>query len=210
MVPPVTRTTEVQPDNLRDEIVLVMRLTAIIAVAAMLTMTALRSIDDKDSTHGAALLEFQILVRDLPAPEQRIYRQMAEGLVEAERIRGQTKEWPSVDVLAAQAIPPFASDPLDKDGYTWRLLNDGVFFEYVGIPSASSSAPLFLMQLQEPDPGVPFISKPPVDQVHHELSDGTPIHASFWKKAHVRAREKPTVNLIAEGFTQILVSPMKN
>src|SRR5437764_972932 len=51
---------------------------------------------------------FQVRFRDSSPTVQRMYREMEEGLLEAERRRAATKTWPAVATLAAEGIPPFA------------------------------------------------------------------------------------------------------
>ena len=64
---------------------------------------------------GLDLLPYQQLIRDAPAADQRIFRELQEGLLEAERIRAETGQWPDVTTLAAEGIPPFARGP-DAEG----------------------------------------------------------------------------------------------
>ena len=55
------------------------------------------------------LLPYQKLIRDASPSEQRVFRELQEGLLEAERMRAQTGRWPDVAALEAEGIPPFAS-----------------------------------------------------------------------------------------------------
>src|ERR1700690_4494864 len=100
---------------------------------------------------GSGLLPYQVLFRDLPSAEQRLYRAMQEGAGEAVRVRGTQGSWPSVAALAAAGVPPFARDVLDKAGFQWRGQNDGLFVNYLGVPSAPGDTPVWLIFVQEPD-----------------------------------------------------------
>ena len=49
-----------------------------------------------------------------------MFRELQEGVREAENGRAADKRWPAVETLAAQGIPPFASDAVAKPVYRWR------------------------------------------------------------------------------------------
>src|SRR5262249_24976533 len=68
------------------------------------------------SRRADGALPYQVLFRDLPSAEQRVYGQLREGVTEAIAARGASGDWPSVESLAEQGIPPFARDVLDKAG----------------------------------------------------------------------------------------------
>src|SRR5207249_1334384 len=102
-----------------------------------------------------ALLPYQAVAFDLPTADQRMYRSLQEGLLEAERTRSISGRWPEVASLAIDGIPPFASDPTVKGPtYTWRLIQQGATVNYLGI-AEGSSAPVWLLLIQEPQPGAP-------------------------------------------------------
>jgi len=132
----------------------------------------------------ATILPFQVLFRDLPSTEQRVFRTLQEGAVEALRVRGDTGAWPTAAALAAEGIPPFAPDPLDDAGRRWTLRRDGLVSNYLGVPGTAGAGPAFLILVQEPDPifgekaaaGV-------VDEEHQRLADGTLLHVTYWMRA---------------------------
>ena len=72
------------------------------------------------------------------AGEQRIYRELQEGLLEAERIRAETGGWPDVAALEAEGIPPFAADPTQKIDYKWTSVRQDWATNYLGVPSDAS------------------------------------------------------------------------
>src|SRR4051794_15231774 len=107
---------------------------------------------------GAAtrhLLPFKMLIQDRPAVEQRMFRELQEGLLEAESRRGSTGTWPTPMSLAEESIPPFARDPTARSGsYDWHLTVNGAFVNYLGVPRGAG-APEWLVLAQEPDPAAP-------------------------------------------------------
>jgi len=111
--------------------------------------------------------------------EQRLYRRSLEGLLEAEDVRTQTGNWPSVEELAARRIPPFAPDPIDRFGYQWFVVRDKTLINYVGIPT-DVARPTYVILALEPGPGEtdPFAV---VDETHHKLGTGLMIHVAVWR-----------------------------
>ena len=70
-----------------------------------------------------------------------MFRELQVGLLEAETMRSAAGEWPTIATLAAEGIEPFAPNPaLKGSSYTWQLIRDGRFVNYVGIP-ATTPAP---------------------------------------------------------------------
>lgn len=149
------------------------------------------------------LLPFQVRFRDAPPAVQRSYREMQEGLLEAERRRAATKAWPAVATLAAEGIPPFA---LARPPYRWTLVRDDVFVDYLGLPDAGG--PAFLVLVQEPDPNTTDATDTsPADEVHHRLADGTLLHVSIWFRDGAPAvpADRPVTQPAAAGWTQVVV-----
>ena len=69
-----------------------------------------------------------------------MFRELQEGLLEAETRRADRGTWPAVSSLAADGIPPFALDPTAKGGrYDWRLTANGAFVNYLGLPQRSDA-----------------------------------------------------------------------
>jgi len=159
---------------------------------------------------GNDVLPFQVLFRDLPGSEQRIFRAMQEGLEEAASRRASAKEWPAVEALAAQDIPPFARDVLDRTQLRWELRRDGLLRNYVGTPSAAPDAPAFLILIQEPDPVTgekpQLVAGAPVDEEHKLLADGTLLHVTYWKRSPPASGSGIIAQPEVEGWTQIRVA----
>jgi hypothetical protein len=198
------RTVEVRSPSVAGETGLVLGAAAAIILGVLL-VTALRSADSgpQNGPRGGDILPFQMLFRAAAPPVQRMYREMEEGLVEAENRRAATKLWPAVGALAAQGIPPFA---LTRPPYRWSLVQDGSFVNYVGMPT--SDGPAFLALVQEPDSSA--IDTAPLalpDEVHHRLADGTLLHVSIWFRTAAAGApaDRPLTEPSAAGWTQILV-----
>jgi hypothetical protein len=203
------RTVEVLPPSSHGETRLVLRAAAAIVFGALFVI-GLRPGDGvlENAPRTGDLLPFQVLFRDAPSPVQRMYREMQEGVVEAENARIATKQWPAVTTLEAQGIPPFA---LASPPYRWRLVRDGVFVNYVGTPVSTSDGPAFLALIQEPDPGYVDTATAPLDEVHHRLTDGTLLHVSIWFRAAAAAApaDRVLTQPFTAGWTQILVGPQE-
>lgn len=150
---------------------------------------------------------FQRLFRDLDPALQRAYRNVQEGLIEAENARAASGEWPAPEALAAQGIPPFAADPIEKTPRAWTLYREGLSLEYRGTPS-TNDAPELLVAILEPGPGGSERLDPnaPLDETHHRLADGTVLHVSTWYRP---PGAPPTSGIVrqpfAAGFLQILM-----
>jgi hypothetical protein len=154
------------------------------------------------------LMPYQRLFRGLGSDDQRLFRELQEGLLEAENVRAATRHWPAPGTLAARGIPPFA-DAAGRGGrrlYRWQLRQEGPVVNYLGLP-ADRRDPACLLLMQEPDPGAPAegslaggpaggagpaqgaraiagaagaAGAPATDEVHHRLADGTLLHVSVW------------------------------
>ncbi len=209
----VIRTVEVQPPSQADEVSWVF-LTGALVVLGVLYLCAF----ERDAARGpdaaaraaSALLPYQVLFRDLPSPEQRIFRAMQEGVAEALPRRATSGDWPSVESLAAAEIPPFARDVLDKSGLRWSLQRDGLLANYIGIPS--TPAPAFLILVLEPDPVTGERPPPPsvVDEEHQLLADGTLLHVTYWRKSSAAAPAGIIADPAIAGWQQIrLKSPFE-
>jgi hypothetical protein len=145
-------------------------------------------------------------VRDAPGADQRTFRELQEGLLEAERVRGTTGRWPDATTLAGDGIPPFAADPTRRGvTYRWSTLQQGPTVNYVGVPTVAS-APAWLLVVIEPDTGAPP-DPSPNDETHHRLADGTTLHVSIWQVPENRRTSGFTALPLPqnEGWTQLLV-----
>src|SRR5258707_15571722 len=107
-------TVEIRPPSVRLETVNVLKaaVAVVVVVAAYLFRPAmLGGTDGRAASRPADLLPFQMLVRDAPGADQRMFRELREGLLEGERIRATGGKWPDAAALANEGIPPFAPDP---------------------------------------------------------------------------------------------------
>jgi hypothetical protein len=138
----------------------------------------------------------------IDSKDQRIYQLCLEGLGEAEDGRTRTKDWPTVEALATRRIPPFTADPVDKAGYTWRLVRDRSVINYIGTAAADPTRPVFLILAIEPD--VPDPQAVP-DETHHKLADGTMLHVGVYvgKKAPTSPQAVPPLE---DGWRRITMA----
>src|SRR4029453_8868890 len=149
------KTVEILPPSVRAETLSVLKAAAavVVIVAAYLFRPSFGSAPGAAPTTG--LFPYQKLVGDVPADQQRTFRELQEGLVEAEGIRSSTGRWPDVGALAEEGIPPFAADPTRKGpSYKWTAIRQDWVINYLGVPS-ESSAPAWVLVVLEPEPGVP-------------------------------------------------------
>ena len=207
------RSVEVRPPSARDEGTWVF-MTAAATVLCLIYMVAferygLRSPVTRSAAAATqdSLLPFQVLFRDLPEPEQRVFRQMQEGVVETVRIRGATGKFPLIEDVAAQGIPPFAPDVLDTFGLRWSMNQQGLNYGYVGVPADPAST-AFLIRFQEPDPVTGERPAPGVvDEEHQLLPDNALLHATYWKRTGAADAANPAVILdpASQGWSQIRV-----
>lgn len=113
------------------------------------------------------LLPYQALAGTLPESDQQQFRAIREQLLAAEALRARTSRWPEVDALS-----------LPGSGYTWTRFERGVITNYLGTPRDPSQA-AWLLEIQEPEPGMPP-DPAPNDEQHHRLPDGTTLHVFVW------------------------------
>ncbi len=196
------RTVEVLPPSASGETRVVLRAVAAITFGTIFVIGVHATGGGSQNGRGD-LAPFQILFRDTPSAVQRMYREIQEGLIEAENTRAATTRWPTVEALAAQGVPPFAPE---RPAYDWRLVRDGVFLNYVGVPAAGSDGPAFLALIQEPGPGSGETSAAaPLDEIHHRLTDGTVLHVTVWFRPGVVPPDPPVlIQPFASGWTQVL------
>lgn len=207
------RTVDVLPPSASGEGRLVFQAMGAIVFGALLIV----GLHTDDRAPPADLAPFQMLFRDAVPSVQRMFREMQEGLTEAETMRAASKQWPSVTTLAAQGIPPFARP---SPGYGWRLFHEGLYVGYVGAPSTGSAAassasdtPAFLALIQEPAPGYTENPPPgaPPDETHHRLGDGTLLHVTLWFRSDgaVPDGDSGLIQPFAAGWTQVLVGAQR-
>jgi len=209
-LPSGIRTVEIRPPSLRAETTMVARMAVVIAalVGFYLANTAWNT--SSGVPRADNLLPYQVLMRDRPAADQRMFRELQEGLLEAERLKSSTGSWPEPSALAADGIPPFAPDPTARGAaYIWTVLKRGTYSNYRGTP-ATAGAPAWLLLIQEPTPDAPP-DPSPEDEEHHRLSSTVMLHVSVWVHAD-GATLGNSLTLVrtpqAEGWTQVRAGPL--
>jgi hypothetical protein len=198
----VVRRVEVRPPSARAELTNVVRVGMVIVIGVwMYLATDSATFRDADN-RNRQLLPFQALIQDRPPIEQRMFRELQEGLLEAEMRRADRGAWPAVPTLAAEGIPPFAPDPTARGGpYEWRLTASGTSINYLGLPERSD-APAWLVLVQEPEPGAPP-DPAREDEEHHLLITGIKLHVSTWVRADARVGNRIIRTPQADGWTQL-------
>lgn len=160
---------EIRGPRARGEGQMVLRACALVAMAGLLVIGR----GGAKSDAGRGLAPYQLRIAELAPAEQRIAREMREGLLEAESSRASSHAWPTVEALAADGIPPFAKDPLAPD-LRWSMARDGATVNYLG--QSDRGGPSYLIVIQEPEPGAGDPPDTPPDEIHHKLTDGTILH----------------------------------
>ena len=199
-----TRDIEISALSARDELISVVRAAMGITVGVWLYLAN----NPFPASPGGALqrnlLPFQTVIQTRPPGEQLVFRELQVGLIEAETTRSTKGVWPDPAAMAADLIEPFAVNPAIKGPlYQWRLVRDGRFINYVGIPN-DPPASAWLILVQEPDPA----AQPEVfvdDEEHDRLLDGSILHVSIWN--HPAGAKVSTANAVrapqAEGWMQL-------
>jgi len=196
------RRVEVRPPSPRLELGNVVRFGMVIVVGAWIFLAADSGTLREAGGTTKHLLPFQTLIQNRPSNDQRMFRELQEGLLEAEARRASSGAWPGVAALAADGIPPFALDPTAKGGrYDWRLTVSGAFVNYLGLPQQAGS-PAWLVLVQEPEPGAPP-DPAREDEEHHRLLGGDMLHVSTWVRADARVAAGTIRAPQAEGWTQL-------
>jgi uncharacterized protein DUF6162 len=178
----VIRTVEIRPPSVRTETINVLKAAGM--VVALVTAYLFgpgfppqSAVTNRQSVNN--LLPYQRLIGDAQSVEQRTFRELREGLLEAERLRASSGKWPDVESLAREGVPPFAPDPTRKGAsYKWTSIRQDWITNYVGVPS-DPSAPAWALVVLEPAPGEPA-DPAPNDETHHRLPDGTTLHVTIW------------------------------
>jgi hypothetical protein len=202
------RTREIAPPSVRAETLNVLKAaTAIVTIVAAYIFRPSFG-GGPDVATGAprmGLLPYQRLIADAAPAEQRVFRELQEGLLEAERIRSDTGHWPDVTTLAGEGIPPFAADPTQKVDYTWTSVRQDWVTNYLGVP-ADATQPAWVLVILEPEPGAPP-DPAPNDETHHRLPDGTTLHVSIWSIPEAKRRSGFAALRLPqnEGWTNWLV-----
>jgi hypothetical protein len=194
---------EIAARSARDELVSVVRVAVAIVFCVWLYLANQPAATDGSGSQKKNLLPYQTLIQDRTAGEARTFRELQVGLLEAETVRSASGQWPEVAALADAGIDPFVDDPTNKGArYTWQLLRNGFYVNYLGRPDRAE-APAWLLFVQEPDPSLP--PEPyQDDEEHARLIDGTLLHVSIWQHAKGARVPQAVVRVPqAEGWVQI-------
>ena len=138
-----------------------------IAAGGILSVLAVYLALNATSARNAtrSLLPYQTLADTLPESDRETYNVIRREQLAAEAVRARTGAWP--DVLSAEAA-----------GYQWTRFQQGTIINYFGQPK-DPSALAWIVEIQEPEPGMPPDPAPPDDE-HHRLADGTMLHIYIW------------------------------
>jgi hypothetical protein len=201
MTPATVRRIRVQPLSARAELANVVRASMVIAIGSWMLLAA-DGATFRDGSANQNLLPFQVLIQNRPSGDQRMFRELQEGLIEAETRRTMTESWPAVAELVGDGVPPFALDPTAKGAhYDWTLVQSGTFVNYLGIPR-QPNAPAWLLLVLEPDPAAPP-DPAREDEEHHKLTTGVMLHVSTWTRADGRVANRIIRAPQSEGWTQL-------
>jgi hypothetical protein len=199
---PTIRSVDVRPPSATVELANVVRFSMLIVIGVWMLLAADSATIREGARATRHLLPFQALVQDRPALEQRMFRELQEGLLEAESVRASSGTWPAPASLAGEGIPPFAADPTARGGqYEWRLTVAGAWINYLGLPTRDG-APRWLVLVQEPEPGAPP-DPAREDEEHHRLLNGEMLHVSTWVRSDGRVSTGAIRAPQAEGWTQL-------
>jgi len=200
--PPSARTVEILPPSIRGETMIVGQLAIVVVAVVGFYLANTAWSTTSSQARSGDLMPYQALMRDRPSSDQRMFRELQEGLLEAQRIRSLSGGWPAPAALALQGIPPFAPDPTRAENYVWTVTQHSTFVDYRGTPSVTG-VPAWLLLIQEPDKGAPP-DPAAEDEEHHRLADGTMLHVSIW--THPNGTDLPArfISLPqVEGWTQL-------
>lgn len=143
----------------------VFALAGLISTVVALYLAINMTTGGNESSRG--LLPYQALASTLPESDQQLHRALRESLVAAEAGRARTSRWPDISSLS-----------LPGSDYQWTRFERGVVTNYLGRP-ADPSRPAWLLEIQEPEPGM-APDPAPNDEQHHRLPDGTTLHIYVW------------------------------
>ncbi len=213
--PPLIR---VQPPSASGESWFVVRAAVAVALAMLFVISSRRQ---ARWVGEVPLQTYQRRFADLPSALQRDYRELREGYGEAARARSKVGAWPSPQQLAADGVPPFASDGVDGKLRDWQVVHDGRTSLYFGVTRARgegrdvgrgiAARPDLLLRVVESAPN-DYESRDPntfTDEEHQRLADGTLVHVTTWYRdtgagaAGGDAKFQPEMN----GWTQMVGRP---
>lgn len=154
---------------------------------------------------GAQLLPHQKLFQHLPGLDQRMVRELHEGLLEIENTRSGLGEWPRVGAMAAAGVPPFSANPTDARRFHWRSSGDARAVNYLGLSDGPFKKAFLILVVDSGEPKLGQPGAPRLDETHHALGDGTSIHVSIWERDDTpQLPDMVIVNPEQSGWIQIL------
>lgn len=184
----------VSPPSAADETRRVLKLGFIVLYGAAFVVLGRPLVDE---ANVAVESPFEVRFQALDASDQRMFRNLQEGVLEAEYERSRSGKWPDAKSLAESGIPPFATDPIDQAKYQWRSLSSDNLVNYIGSP-AQSDRPTLIAIITEPPPGTAPDPRAIVDETHHKLQDGTIIHVTIWFSPAPKGGEGPPLQDLKE------------
>lgn len=199
------RTVEARSPSAKKETVLVIGV-AVLVLAAGLVLAPGPGRGPEPRAAGE-LLPYQRLFSSLPEEEQLRYRELLEGVVEAENLRAESGQWPSVEALRAAGVPPFLPNPIDKGALSWSQRGQAPVYNYLGGRDGGGAAWLVLLQESGDRLGKEVPTVADLDEQHRLLSNGEIIHFSVWRRDSAPAKDELIILPMTEGWTQILVAP---
>ena len=143
----------------------VLALGGLIVTAVVIYLAINASTGTSDKSSG--LLPYQALAASLPESDQKDFRALRDSLLAAEAVRSQTSRWPDGGALRVAG-----SD------HRWTRFERGTTTDYLGLPR-DPAKPAWLLEIQEPEPGM-AADPAPNDEQHHRLADGTTLHIYVW------------------------------
>jgi hypothetical protein len=143
----------------------VLALAGLIVTAIVIYLAISASTGGSDRRRG--LLPYQTLAATLPESDQQEFRALRDSLLTAEAMRAKTSRWPDAGAVS-----------LPGSGYRWTRFERRMVTNYFGQPG-DPSQPAWLLEIQEPEPGM-APDPAPNDEQHHRLPDGTTLHIYVW------------------------------
>ena len=199
------RTVEARSPSAKKETVVVIGVAVLVLAAGL--VLAPGPTRGPESGAAAELLPYQRLFSSLPPKEQLQYRELLEGVVEAENLRAESGAWPSVETLTTAGVPPFLPNPVDKAALAWSQRGQAPVYNYLGRPNGAGVAWLVLLQESGDRLGKEVPTVADLDEQHHLLNNGEIVHFSVWRRDSAPTHDELIVLPMTEGWTQILVAP---
>lgn len=199
------RTVEARSPSAKKETVVVIGVAVLVLAAGL--VLAPGPTRGPEAPTSAELLPYQRLFSTLPPEDQLRYRELLEGVVEAENLRAKSGTWPTVEALRDVGVPPFVPNPVQKGTLTWSQRGQAPVYNYLGQPNGAGVAWLVLLQESGDRLGKEVPTVADLDEQHHLLSNGEIIHFSVWRRDSAPTDDALIILPMTEGWTQILVAP---